>query len=106
MGRKLRVGDYVKTESLKGYIVDRKTLSDVLRGSQNASVVLNRVKSAYANVEDYQEVLIEDERRKIRRWFHTLQVEVVRRHGERKKEAVYASPKGEGIDSEDQRDEG
>ena len=103
MGRTLRVGDYVRTDSVKGYVVDRRTLADVLRSSENAPVVMERVRAAYKNTRDYQEVLVEDERRKIRRWFHTLEVEVVRRHGERKKEAVGPSSKGEGINSKDSR---
>ena len=106
MGRMLRVGDYVRTRTLKGYVIDRRTLSDILRTSENAPLVMERVRTTYQNVDDYQEVLIEDERGKIRRWFHTLEVEVVRRHGERKKETVGPSPKGKGVPSKDSGDKG
>jgi len=109
VGRPVRVGDYVEAPGVTGFVIDARSLRDLLLASEEeaAAMLMGRVKQLYKErYRDYQEVLIEDERRKILRWFHTLEVKVVRRHGERSKEALFTESESQRVPREDAAGEG
>lgn len=109
MGRPVRVGDYVEAPGVTGFVIDARSLRDLLLASEEeaATMLMSRVKQLYKErYRDYQEVLIEDERRKILRWFHLLEIKVVRRHGERSKEALFTESESQRVHREDAAGEG